>query len=160
MDRYLTMTETVVVGENPGEYLIKGTDDEGDAAVATVTVKKVLGIEKAPDDPSGPPNPIIGPAGPVYYVETDFSSKEVVLEIENPPAVSGLVYKYTVSPVGSGSTIELPAEINLDRVPDEGVIVLTYSAEYAGKYVTIEFWTESGSESSTPYKLIFYFRST
>ncbi len=58
-DRYLTMTESVEPGDNPGEYIINGTDDEGTASVAVVTVKKVLSIEAAPDDPgTNPSDPV------------------------------------------------------------------------------------------------------
>ena len=65
-DKYLTMTESVEVGENPGEFEIKGTDDEGTASVATVTAWKVLSIEEAPDDP-GPTDP----AGMVFSSNSD-----------------------------------------------------------------------------------------
>ena len=65
-DRYLVMTESVETGENPGEYLIKGTDDEGTASIAAVTVRKVLSIEEAPDDPDPDPDP--EPTDPVDMV--------------------------------------------------------------------------------------------
>ncbi len=62
-DRYMTMTESVEVGENPGEYIIKGTDDEGEAALATVTAWKVKSIEKAPDEPE--------PSGTIIIYSSD-----------------------------------------------------------------------------------------
>ena len=153
-DRYMTMTESVEVGENPGEYIIKGTDDEGEAALATVTAWKVLSIEKAPDEPAGPPNQITGPS--MVTIEKAFSSSEIPLLIEGD-AVDGLVYKYNILPVGPDSSISLPSEISLDRVSDEGIIVITYNSAYAGEYISIEFWTDSGSEESDPYKVLFYF---
>ncbi len=105
-----------------------------------------------------PPNKITGPASPVY-IETTDSNRDVNLIIEGA-AVPGLVYKYTVEPVGSGSTIELPAEIDLGGFSSDGIITVTYNAAYSGKYVTIGFWTEKDDESSTPYSIIFFFRIT
>ena len=45
-DKYLVMAEDVELGENPGEYSIYGTDEEGEDALAIVTARKVLSIEK------------------------------------------------------------------------------------------------------------------
>jgi len=45
-DRYLVMPESIEPGENVGEYNIYGTDQEDEDALAVVTAKKVLSIEK------------------------------------------------------------------------------------------------------------------
>ena len=83
-DRYLTMTESVETGENPGEYLIKGPDDEGTASVATVTVKKVLGIEEAPDDPDPEPDPT---GNIIVFASDNEGSFEIYsLDYEDPSA--------------------------------------------------------------------------
>ena len=96
-DKYLTMTESVEVGENPGEFEIKGTDDEGTDSVATVTAWKVLSIEEAPDDPN--PNPS-DPAGMVFS-----SNRDGDFEI------------YSLDP-DTGITVQLTDNDSIDKHPD------------------------------------------
>ncbi len=149
-DRYLTMTESVEVGENPGEYLIKGTDDEGEAAVATVTRWKVLGIEKAPEAPdNNPPYPVTGDKRSPF-----------VSEVITPMYVAGnsnpqYYYLYVKQVDGKDDPDDgdivtfdsdtLPSYMELDK--ETGVVTIT------GAPITtqvIKFWTvdNHGADSS------------
>ena len=111
------------------------------------------------DDEEDPPNLIIGPSSTCYIATSD-SGRDVVLTIEGS-AVPGLVFNYNVLPASDpNSSISLPSEINLDGFSIDGIITVSYNVSYAGEFVSIDFWTESGSVSSTSYRILFVFDNT
>jgi hypothetical protein len=154
-DQYLTMPEDFLLSETEGEYRISGTDQEGEAAIATLTAKRVLSIEKAPDEP---PNQITGPDYPVLIAPNEDPTQPVVINLTVEGEVDPndpIVFKYSVFDNPDNIPLTAPLFV-FDEV--NGTVTFTYDYAYAGAVVKLDFWTERGGLLSTPYRILFYFQ--
>jgi len=152
-DRYLTMPEAIALGENPGEYLVSGTDQDGDRAEAVITAWKVLSIEKAAEEPENHPpyrvitseqNPYTGFSGGDYSFQMEI---ETVDGLKDPDGDA--VY------FRSGA---LPDYMNLDA--ESGILTITNAPDTEADPPVIDFWSEdewgAGTEE-TPLTVTFIF---
>ncbi len=147
-DQYLTMPEDFLLSETEGEYRISGTDQEGEAAIATLTAKRVLSIEKAPDEPdeNQPPYPVTAPFTFRSYTE-DSGLKTFQLEIEEQGGLAdpdGDVVYFKSS--------LLPSWITLDE--NTGIVTVDTVDSHSSE--EFSFWSEDehGADTSeSPFKI-------